>query len=211
MTQAAPHVLPAAALEAALNACLRLDPETLTRIGALEGRCVELDLVGLPVTLYLLPGPDGMQVLTRFEGEPDTRLRGTPLALLRMSASREASRALFGGEVEFGGDVELGQRFKAILDGMEIDWEELLSRLTGDVLAHQLGNLARGLARWGSSSMDALSSDLGEYLQEERRLLPHPNAVRDYLDEVDKLRSDVDRLEARVRRLRRYLREGPPD
>jgi ubiquinone biosynthesis protein UbiJ len=78
----------------------------------------------------------------------------------------------------------------------------------GDVAAHQLGNLARGVAGWGRASAEALARDAGEYLQEERRWLPHRRPVQGWMAEVDRLRGDLDRLEARVERLRRRLDRG---
>lgn len=196
-----PRLLPLAALEAALNAALSLDPVTRDRLAALEGRVVGLEFRGLGVSLYLLPGHGGFQLLGDYAGEPDTRLSGTPFGLLRLGLAPMTGSGLFGGEVTITGDVELGQRFKAILDGLEVDWEEHLSHLVGDVVAHQLGNLARGFAAWGRKSLGSLARDTGEYLQEERGWLPHRYGVDDWLTEVDLLRSDVDRMEARVQRL----------
>lgn len=200
-----PGLIPLAALEAAINAALRLDPETFQRLRGFGGRVVALEFRGTPLNLYLLPGADGVQLLSAFEAEPDATLSGSPLALLRFGAG---GGGLFGGEVTIRGDVELGRRFKALLEGLQIDWEEHLSHLVGDVAAHQLGNLARGVAGWGRAGLDALARDAGEYLQEERRWLPHPRPVRGWMAEVDRLRGDLDRLEARVERLRHRLAPG---
>jgi ubiquinone biosynthesis protein UbiJ len=196
-----PTVVALAALEAAINAYLRLDPATVRRLAQLSGKVIAVELRGIGFTLFVLPGPERVQVLGRYEGEPDACLRGTPLALARMGLAADASAPLFAGEVTISGDVELGQAFKAALDAMEVDWEEHLSRIVGDVLAHQLGNLARGFAAWVGRSGELLGSNLGEYLQEERRALPHPLELEGFLAEVDELRNDVERLEARVQRL----------
>lgn len=198
-----------AAIEAAFNRYLALDPAALRRVGQLEGRVIAIELTGLDLCLFLLPGPRGVQVLSQYEGEPDARLTGTPLALMRMGLSDDASRQLFAHEVEIRGDIELGQQFKHILDAIEIDWEEQLSRVSGDVAAHQIGRAARGLAGWGRQTADSLTRDLGEYLQEEARLVPSGAEVQRYLAEVDTLRADVDRLEARVQRLKGRLAPEP--
>lgn len=189
----------AAGLEHAINTVVALDPETQRRLAALSGRIVALELGALVPTLFLVPTEHGLQVLTRFDGEPDTRISGTPLGLLRMGAgSREG---LFGGDVRIEGDVELGQRFQRILDGLDVDWEEQLSRLTGDVVAHQVGNVVRGATDWMRSAGNTLARDAGEYLQEETELLPGRGEVGYFLDEVDRIRADVDRLAARIKRL----------
>lgn len=196
-------LLPQAALallESAINTALALDPETLRRLAALEGKVIALDLEGSAVTLFLLAGADGFRLMGHYEGAPDTRLRGTPLALLRLGAGRPGE-GMFSGTVKIEGDVELGQRVQRILGGLDIDWEEHLSRLTGDVVAHQVGNLVRGVLRWGEQAASRLERDLADHLQHERRDLPPRWEVDEFLAAVDVLRSDVDRLEARLRRL----------
>jgi len=97
--------------------------------------------------------------------------------------------------------VETGQAFKAILDEMDIDWEEQLSRLTGDTIAHQLGNTARRAAGVLRHGRRTLERDLGEYLQEELRVLPTRIETENFSADVSRLGMDTDRLAARIRRL----------
>jgi ubiquinone biosynthesis protein UbiJ len=190
-----------ASLEAAINGVLRLDPDTRDRLAALSGKVIAVELRGLDLALYLIPDRSGLNVFGRFEGEPDTILRGTPVAMARMGLARDASDALFAGEVEISGDVELGQEFRDILDNLDIDWEEQLSLVTGDVVAHQVGELVRGAVAWGKKTLDTFGRDAAEYLQEESRDVPNAGEVDSFLTEVDDLRTDVDRLEARIKRL----------
>ena len=86
-------------------------------------------------------------------------------------------------------------------DDREPDWEEELSRLVGDVAAHRLGSVARGLADWGLKAADTLALDAGEFLTEESRQIPTRYELEEFLDAVDTMRNDVDRLEARLDRL----------
>lgn len=195
-----------AGLEQAINRYLELDPETLTRIQALQGRCIAVELIGTGMTLYLLPDQDGLRLMSRYEGEPDTTLSGTPIALARMSAG-ETGTGMFTGEVKIHGDVELGQRFNRIMDSIDIDWEEHLSHIMGDVLAHQAGKLMRGFSQWARQAVDHLGRDLADYLKEERRDLPQGEEVEAFLAEVDELRLAVDRLAARVARAEKLMKE----
>lgn len=212
-----PPLLLIAGLETTLNQYLRLDPDILPRVAALSGKVIGLELIFSPgdpatgarasLTLYLLPGPEGIQVLDHYAGAPDVLIRGTPLALASLRRSRISSAG--GAEVEIVGDTQLGKTFKDLLDNMDIDWEEHLSRLVGDTIAHQVGSTLRNIFSWGQRTIDTLSRDLGEYLHEESRNLPQRKAVEDFLDAVDVLRSDTDRLEARIRRLQQ-ARTGKP-
>lgn len=189
------------ALEAAVNRYLELDPQTVQKLASLEGRVIAIEFLGLEVKMYMIPSRDGLMVHSHYDAEPDTTLRGTPLSLLRMGFSRNVDRQLFSGDVEILGDTELGQRFKQIMDEMDIDWEEHVSHITGDVIAHQLGRGVRSLLGWGRNTGDTLMQDVSEYLQEEARLVGTEVELGEFMQGVDVLRNDVDRLEARVKRL----------
>jgi ubiquinone biosynthesis accessory factor UbiJ len=190
-----------ASIEAAVNRVLQLDEDTLARLQDLQGKIIAIEIRGLDVSLYLVPEANKISIYGRYEAEPDTLLRGTPLALMRMGLVKHAGDVLFAGDVEISGDVELGQEFSEILEALDIDWEEHLSHLTGDLLAHKLGNAVRDALSWGQKTMDTLGQDVAEYLQEESDTLPNVDEVEGFLSQVDVLRTDVDRMEARVRRL----------
>jgi len=204
-------------MEAALNRYLALDPPTQKKLAELSGRIIAIEIESTPghplFTLYLLPGEGGIELLSQYAGEVDTTLAGVPLALAKMSlASKftpaqldcpDANDVLFSGEVIIRGDVELGQRFKRILDDMDIDWEEQLSRLSGDLIAHKTGNALREMGQWCQQAFDTLGRDSAEFMQQESELLPTAAELSQFMTEVDTLRGDLDRLEARIRRLSR--------
>lgn len=189
------------ALEAAINRYLALDPETGKRMAALEGRCIGLDLEGIDLQLFVLPGEKGIRLRGETEKHADAELHGTPLAMARLGLGGNTEKTLFSGDVAITGDVETGQAFKAVLDSLDIDWEEQLSAVTGDIVAHQLGNLARGARRFLERGRDKFSRDTGEYLKEELRVLPSRIEVENFAQDIGTLRNDVDRLAARVKRL----------
>jgi ubiquinone biosynthesis accessory factor UbiJ len=194
-----------AALERALNGYLALDPGSRSRLDALGGGVVALHLDGPDRTLYFIPGADRVQVSLHFDGEPDTLIAGSPLALARLGMAGETTRLPEGVRLE--GDARLGQQFRDLLRCVDADWEEWLSHLTGDMLAHQVGRTVRAFAGWARHAGESLRADAGEYLREESGALPTRDEVDAFMDDADRLREDLDRLEARVRRMERAARE----
>lgn len=188
------------AIEAAFNAVLALDENARARLPGLQGKIIALEIQGLALSVYLLVHAEKVEVMRFFDGEVDATIRGTPLSMASLGAS---NRALFSGEVHIGGDIETGRQFKRLLDTLEIDWEEQLSRFTGDLAAHQIGNAARGVHGWLERTAQAFSADLGEYLREESRLTPTLGECEHFYRDVDTLRADADRFEARLQRLER--------
>ncbi|MES9972789.1 MAG: SCP2 sterol-binding domain-containing protein [Candidatus Thiodiazotropha sp.] len=194
-----------ATLEALLNQAIHLDPETPARLTPMHGKVIRLDLLGMGTPLYLIPDPNGIQVLNDFEGQADCSLRGSPFDLMRMRGTSKSADQLFKGNVEIEGDTALAQQFGALLADLDIDWEEQLSRVTGDIAAHEIGKLVKSAISWGRSVNRTTEQNLQEYLQEELRLLPSRHEISTFLDEIDRLRDDADRLEARVQRLKQHL------
>jgi ubiquinone biosynthesis protein UbiJ len=194
--------LAVATLESALNRVIELDPTMTPRLSELQGRSVGLVVAGTDLALTLYPGPWGFYLRAGLDPAADAVIRGTPLALIRLGASDEATRELFAGEVRIDGDVRLGTRMRQLFTQLEIDWEEQLAGLLGDVVAHQLGRRLRELSAWRRRSGEALAADVGEYLNEESRTLPSRPETESFMAEVDVLRDDVERLAARLRRLR---------
>ncbi|MCG8082009.1 MAG: SCP2 sterol-binding domain-containing protein, partial [Candidatus Thiodiazotropha taylori] len=73
-----------ASLEQLLNQAINLDPEAAKRLAPMQGRVIQLDLLGTGLNLYMIPEPQGFQVLSHFEGEADCLLRGSLLDLASM-------------------------------------------------------------------------------------------------------------------------------
>ena len=61
-----------AGLEAALNRYLRLDPDAMSRMAALQQRSIAIELMPLQLTLYVVPGENGVQLRSQLETAPDT-------------------------------------------------------------------------------------------------------------------------------------------
>lgn len=193
-----------AAFETALNGALALDPDTLQRLHALEGKVIAFEIVPPGLTVYLAPGAEGVRVMGYFGAEPDTTLSGSPFALARLAATPRGTPApaLFSGEVTVRGDVELGRRVQDIFKRVDLDLEEHLSRLTGDVVAHQLGGWVRGLTAWGRQVKESLGRNTADYIQEEAGVAPTRGEVETFAAAVEAVREETDRLAARLRRLR---------
>lgn len=200
-----------AGLEHTLNRYIALDPAAPARLARDHGRVVQIRLHGLGPELYLIPQQDGrLQLLRRIDGEPDCSLAGSPFDLIRSGAAEQGARQLFAGRVQLAGDTELAQRFGRTLAGLDIDWEEQLARLTGDVIAHQIGRRARQGRDYARELGTTFEHNLGEYLTEELRVLPGRLEAEDRFAEIERLRDDVERAAARIERATSRLAEHRP-
>jgi ubiquinone biosynthesis protein UbiJ len=186
-------------IERSINALIALDPDTMNELAQLHGNLVRLEFDGLPIALNVGVGEDGrLQVIGDLESEPDATIAGSPLDLLRARDSEKGVDELFAGRVRLDGDNALAQRFSRAIGGLDIDWEEQMARLIGDIPAHELGRAASAVREQGRRLQSRGSETLSDYLTEESRLLPHRFEVEAFLADIDTLRDDVERLEARI-------------
>lgn len=192
-----------AAMETALNQLLAMDAETFKGLKRFQGSVVAFHISDIDQMLYLFPDHQGIQIVSHYEGDADTMISGSMLAFARMALADEKSRTatVFKGDIKITGDIALGQQFQSLFQRLDIDWEEHLSHITGDVIAHSLGNMARGFFSWGKQTFNSLLMDAGEYVQYETRDIASGPEINHFNRQVDQLRSDIDRAEARVNRL----------
>ena len=193
------------AIETAFNAWLKLDGEALPRFTELDGKIIRFHITGLDLNLYFLPAPSGIQVLGNYPedegGLVDATIHGSPMALMQLSRSDNAGETMLKSNVEIEGDMRVAEKFSAILRDVDIDWEELLSKLVGDIIAHQAGQVTREITGWFKDSGESIKQNTAEYLTEESKLIPAETEITQFMDQVDDLRMDVDRLEARIKLL----------
>ena len=166
----------------------------------LDGRVMSLTVEGTPLAFFFRADGGRLAITSRHDGPADASLSGTPLSLLAL-AGPKAEGALRTGGVRIEGDAEVAQKFRDLLEQAQPDFEEELARVVGDVAAHRLANVARDVLGWGRKAAGSFTGNVVEYLQEEGRDLPTRVEVDEYLEGVDRLRDDTERLEAKLARL----------
>lgn len=193
-------------LQKAINRFLAFDPESEVRLQALQGKSVTLELnlalqEHLSIPLHFTN--KSIEILPNLPESPDLVIKGTPLSLLGMSLAKDKRSHFFGDNVVIEGNLELGQQVTDLFEQLEIDWEESLSHWVGDVPAHQVGLAVKGIKDFTKRFHNAMTRNINEYVHEEIDLFPAKEALKDFFDDVDILRMDVDRIEARIEKLKR--------
>lgn len=188
------------ALEIALTRYLQQDAQALTRCAAMQGQALRIRIPELDLAFELHPDANGIRVAQPGEGEPTATVSGGFASLVRawLRASEGAAAAR---ELEITGDSEFAQDLLNVLREADFDFDEWLSQQLGDVAAHRVGQLLRGVLGYGRRVAETLTLDTAEYLREESRDLVHAEDVASWSAEVDRLREATDRLEARYKRL----------
>ena len=194
---------PVEALERLLNHHISESTAARDQLLGLAGRSLAVHIVGTGLILRLDAGEQQLRIGVMGEDVGETvtaSISATPLTLLQLLRSSTVTNFRASG-AELAGDSETAEVFAELLRLARPELEEELSHLIGDVAAHRISQSAQRLIGWGERSVDALSMNTSEFLQEEIRQLPPRLEVERFNREVDRLREDADRAVQRVDRL----------
>lgn len=192
----------------ALQKYFASDVEISKQLDAYEGEVLLVKLTDLKQE-YLVTPQQSTILVTSYSNESEepaelnitTTIQANVMTLLRLGLGADYQNMLNDGALNIDGDAQFANQLRSIFMQVDIDWEEITSKYIGDTFAHQVGNFARRFKSYKKRSVENFRLDVSEYIQEESRLAPTKTEVEHFLNDVDVLDADVERLEARMRRL----------
>ena len=197
---------PFALVGALINRSISQSETATAELAALDGQCLRVDVQGLGISVYLTAGNDRLLLQRSYAGSPQATVSGPPLALLRLMTERAPDAvSLRTLGVVLDGDQAVAADFSRLLRRARPDLEEELSRVVGDIAAHQIGGSIRALQSFGARTLRTVRQNTSEYLQEESRTVPTRGEVRAFCNDVDQTRDAVERAAARIARLEQQM------
>ena len=181
------------------------DLDSARMLHNIENQNLLLKLTDIKKEFLITPGTSTI-VISEFindesEAEPDAIVYATVLMLLRLALGGDYQTMLNDGTLHIEGDVELANQLRVLYKNIDIDWEEIASKYVGDAAAYQMGVFSRRIKDYRQKSVENFRLDVSEYLQEESRIVPTKTEIEQFLNSVDALDADIERLEIRTRRL----------
>ncbi|MBC7788058.1 MAG: hypothetical protein H7Z18_11695 [Methylophilaceae bacterium] len=104
-------------------------------------------------------------------------------------------------QIDINGDTHLVAELTRVLQNISWDYEEDLSKFTGDAVAHKLGEWSRETIAGVKKQSLNVAEMVSEYWQEEMPMIAKKRHVEAFVNEVDILRADVERTEKRLDKL----------
>ena len=188
------------AIENLLNRNLPRSPRAGELCAALAGKRVRIEARALGWVLIAEALNTSIR-LTRDDAggqPPDAEISGSLLNLAALAGSHP-EEVIQRGDVTIRGDAEVAQKFRELAMLLRPDVEEELSRLIGDTPAHQALRLVRMATGFGRRAAKTGVRNVAEYLAHETGDLVPRAEAEDFYRGVERLREDLDRLEARAR------------
>jgi ubiquinone biosynthesis protein UbiJ len=185
-------------IELALNTALDQDLETKAKLDQFEQRSIAINIKDLSHIITMTVIDLQIHLAANTNETADLTITSNALTLAKLGSDPDS---LFSAEIDINGDVQFAKQLRDLLDSFDFDWEAQLAKITGDTLAYPIAHGIRQFTSWAKNTHQSMQENTAEYLREEARILPDKSQTHEYMSDIDILRADLDRLEARINRL----------
>ncbi len=192
--------------ELAINKALKFDPAVQQKLRALAPKVLAINITTLDLTIYVQFG-EQLELHSHLEQPADATLSGELSAFLNLASHEDKHAALMKSDIQIQGSSQLAMGLADASSHLKIDWEAMISELTGPVIAHVVGNKLRALSGWFKNTTQKFKDDSVEYVRDELQLTPHKLEGESRFSAIHTLKLDAERLEARIARLKSRLKQ----
>ena len=178
-----------------LNHLLKQSGWALSRLAKFAGKTVRFNIAPFSFVYTILD--DGTLRTAAENDRADASCNLSPALLPRLAVQDGTAFA----QIQSSGDTALLTEIFFLSRHLRWDAAEDISRVTGDIAAERIVQLAEaGHAQIRDGALN-LAQAFAEYWTEERPLVAKSTHISRFVQQVDQLRDDVARLEQRVNRL----------
>ena len=190
------------AIEKAINLALKQDTPSQARLSKLAGQQVFLYVEDFSFILQIHILEEGVMLnrpesLEEIELDPrlDTLVQG-PSAAYRKLLEGDG---FFDGDLRIQGNAQALMTLHKVMENFELDWEELLADHIGDLSAAALARLLRAQWSWSKEFATNARMQIVHHLQTDSQLLPSKIEFDNFVDEMERFGTLIDRTEAKIR------------
>jgi ubiquinone biosynthesis protein UbiJ len=194
--------------ELILNKALTLDPSSKNKLRKLQGNIFEINCVNsgrsiLDYSIFITVLDEGILLSPVITDEANAEISASANVLLKLLLAKDKSNIIRNENIQLKGDASSIQDLQAILLELDIDWEYQLSKSIGDIPTQTLSDGLDILKNFISNSAASLTTDIDEYVHEEKNIVPTAAELENFFQRIDQLRLNIDRTESRIDNLKR--------
>ncbi|UJF19372.1 SCP2 sterol-binding domain-containing protein [Vibrio sp. SS-MA-C1-2] len=191
-------------IETGFNQLLKESADTSRLMMKLKGKILAVTVVELEKQLFFVFSHQ-VDILTNFEGEPDCRLTLNLSILPELRDKNNITQLIQQGRLVLDGELQTAQDFSLLLSMIKPDIEELLSRYTGDIVAHKLVRSAKQGKQFIESQHQKQVARLARVVTDEWQLAPSRLEALYHFDQIEDISEKVSILEARLNKISETL------
>ena len=196
-------------VEQILNQLLQRDKYIAAQLTVFSGKVMEVQIHAPKMHITLLFDKERIQLSSldcvTLGLKPDASISGSASALWSLLQFDSTRRPLVNSGISTSGDSALIQDLYNTLRDLDIDWQDYLAPVLGDIITNELGELSLQAKQWSDEAGKKLRRNVRDYLLEEVRIIPQRDELDRFSSNLDSLRLAIDRAAARALHLQHRL------
>jgi len=187
-----------AGIETTINKLVSLDKNSASLLDTLDGKVVHIKLNEYKEPLYFYIASRRIDVFSNYEGDVSVTLTLGIDTLIALKNKQSISELIKQDKLIIDGDIKVLQQFSDLLTTLDIDWAEIISPYTGDVLAHRISQQAKKINGAIQTQGQSAKVHFGDYIKHEAKLTISPLEFLHFCDQIESLTTRVDQLSAAI-------------
>ena len=188
-------------VEELLNRILAKDSYLRSRLKIFSGKSLQISVYPPGITVTVLFERDRIRLLSSpaelLDIEITASISGNVSELIPLLIEKPDRRPLSNPAITVTGDVNFIQDIYASLHNLDIDWEDYLAPMLGNLITNELSQFGEDLQEWSQQVSSNMRRNVDEYLKEEERIFPKKEQLRDFSEELERLKLKIDRVKAK--------------
>ena len=186
---------------------VELAPQCQQSLFALEGKIIVIDITDIkPVFNITFIGSEIQWLTVEQAQKSDVKISGNIKSFLALAKATDKQQAMMSEEFNIQGNTQTMMLLQNFMAKFVIDIEGLAAGFIGDIPSHHLTSSARQIFTWFTDVNESFVAASKNYLQNESNWVVNSYDIKDYCQQVNTIRNNVDRLEARINRLNRAMK-----
>lgn len=185
-----------ATLEKVLLKVVAMDPASPILLQKVQGKQLALQLQELPWRFVLSATADTL-LLNQHNDKVDCVITTDLTTIKKLNDPSQLTRLIKQDKLQIEGDLHVAQQFSSLLQQLDPDWQQQLSRWLGDALAYKIATVIKQLQLYIHTQLQQMERAAVELAQDELALSPTQA-------EMNQFSRDVSQLQARLEQLSRH-------
>ena len=195
--------------EELLNRVLAKDPHLQSRLVNFAGKSLQINVHPPGIMVTALLEKSRIRLLSTeaelLDIQITASISGNVSQLLPLILEKRDNRPLSNPALAITGDASFIQELHASLSSLDIDWEDYLAPLLGNLITNELSHISNDIRNWSKQASVNMRRNVNEYLTEEERIFPKKEQLDDFSEELDYLKIRIDRVNAKASILNQKL------
>ncbi len=188
--------------EELLNRVLAKDPHLQNQLVKFAGKSLQINVHPPGIMVTALLEKERIRLLSTGEELLDIQITasitGNVGQLLPLILEKRDNRPLSNPALAITGDASFIQELHASLSSLDIDWEDYLAPLLGNLITNELSHISNDIRNWSKQASVNMRRNVNEYLTEEEHIFPKKEQLDDFSEELDYLKIRIDRINAKA-------------